>query len=67
MRPLETAEEVTVFSEHNYWALQGGAEEVRANVTTTDAAPLLGGLRLRLPPGPALHGRWKSKRATGSR
>ena len=38
LRPLETAEEVTVFSEHNYWALQGGAEEVRANVTTTDAA-----------------------------
>ena len=38
VRPLETAEEVTVFSEHNYWGLQGGAEEVRANVTTTDAA-----------------------------
>ena len=38
VRPLETAENVTVFSEHNYWGLQGGAEEVRANVTTTDAA-----------------------------
>ena len=38
VRPLETAEQVTVFSEHNYWGLQGGAGEVRANVTTTDAA-----------------------------
>ncbi len=38
VRPLETAENVTVFSVHNYWGLQGSAGEVRANVTTTDAA-----------------------------
>ena len=38
VRPLETAENVAVFSDHKYRGLHGGAEEGFATVVATDAA-----------------------------